>query len=151
MNTEQILTYFRECWDKVEKLAVKEGLENAFYPIIIQERDDPRSINSTLPALSAEYAKLVRARITNPTASGFEGLILDEKTLTELEPNVEVVDVIYLKCNGVYSIQCVKECPDRSSERSPLHRYIAVGLQQPSAVTEDKLQKAYNDLESLLN
>lgn len=150
MDTNYILAYFREQWDEVERLAVREGVERAFYPIIIQETDDPRLIDPALPALDVEYVKLLRARITNPSAAAFEGLILEEKEREEIELSVRIVDVIYLKRDLVYSLQCVKEGSDESKKELQLQRYIAVGLPQPAIIPEEELQKAYNDLESLL-
>ena len=147
MTTAKILTYFAEKWEKVKELAVDRGIESGFYPIVLPNSEDCRFTDQTLPALKSQLAT-IRARITNPPASQFEGILLCESITTEFEDDVDLVGIVYLKEGDVYSVQCLKE---NDPESRYLSRYFMVSIPTTTPPPEDILQKAYKNLELLLD
>ena len=142
----ELLTYFQENWGSVTQLCERYGLQNAFYPIVLPEIDDQRFIDPSLPTLKTQIIKLWEANITNPPANNFEGIILNEQREELLQDKLFLVQVTYLKLGEVYQVQCVKEIGLTDN----LSRYYTISIPTKVSASADLLQKAFNDLESLL-
>ena len=145
METEQILSYFLNNWEKVKQLALSRGLSRGFYPLVLMEYGDHRLIDTSLQAVEAEFDQLITANITNPSIYTFMGLILKEDPDCFNEDGRSIVDVTYLDRERVSQLQCVR------LKQGNLKRYEAISIPcAPLDCPSGELQKVYNELESLL-
>lgn len=156
MELTEILNYFEQNWDKIRDLAKAKGLEQGFYAITLPELSDQRYINPTLPALDTENY-LGQAHIINPRLSDFIGILLSEENPTREHQTSDyfIANIIYLKKNELYYVQCTKEL-ETITEQQILSRYTFISLtelQTPSELnlsTQEALHKIYNELHPLL-
>ena len=143
-NADNLKDYIRNNWGKIESMVLREGLPNAFYAIVLQEYDDNRFIDPSLPALKNVPLTLWKTRIINPALSNFLGLKISEESMSstigdEVQQS-NLIKVKYINDKGVYLIECTKE---RSSQNDDLEHYILREIPKKADCLEDELQKIY--------
>ncbi len=146
MNEDEILTFFRENWDKIRDIS-QQGNDRCFYPIILPERDGMKFIDPGLPAMTYESGN-IGMEVRNPPKGNFEGLILEEK-VDGKHVESDRVTVTYMKEGEVYAIQCDKAIKEESNGRE-IMRYHAIGLPKKMECASDKLSKIYEEFRHLL-
>lgn len=147
-TSDQILAFFSQNWSRVREGVLQKGFSQAFYPRALPEYDDPRFIDTRLPAVYTDRP-LGTLPLVNPSARNFFGILLQETPPQKEEEEEEEghdVTVIYLGREGTYSVSCLRE----TMGPLPLLRYTFLSIPRPITAPEEELRKAYKNLESLL-